>query len=124
MDTRKKIIPATDAGRIPRDLPLIAITAHFDPLHAAHARRLQELSRAGTRVVVIITDPPAPVLAAQARAELAAGLKAVDYVIIPQENSLEDLLTRLSPCEIFREETSDQQRTRELIMHVHRRQSA
>jgi hypothetical protein len=57
------------------------VIGHFDPLLAAHARRLQELAVPGTILVVAVSDPPDPLLPAGARAELVAALAAVDYVV-------------------------------------------
>lgn len=47
---------------------------------AWHASRLQELKREGTPLLVLIAAPERPILSTRARAELLAGLKAVDYV--------------------------------------------
>ena len=47
---------------------------------AWHASRLQELKRKDSPLLVLIAAPERPILSARARAELLAGLKAVDYV--------------------------------------------
>ena len=98
MDTRKKIAPGT----------AVVVTGHFDPLTAAHARRIGELKVPGRPLVVVLTSPPDPILPAAARAELVASLAAVDQVIMA------DLVAR--------EEPADEARTRALIELVRSRQ--
>ncbi|HET8549598.1 MAG TPA: hypothetical protein VFL57_16420 [Bryobacteraceae bacterium] len=98
MDTRQKII----------EPEAVVVTGHFDPLTADHARRLESLKRHGRRLVVVITSPSNPILPARARAELVAGLAAVDRVLIADE--------------VVREEAADFERTRELVAHVRSRQ--
>ena len=98
MDTRKKIALAG----------AIVVTGHFDPLTAAHTRRLTELKREGVPLVVVITSPPEPILPAAARAELVAALSVVDQVIIADE--------------VVREEQADTARAAQLIELVRSRQ--
>ena len=77
MDTRTKIV-----GAVPVDAPNYkVIVGYFDPMHAGHTRRLRELCGNGERVVVVIADPPEPILPTRARAELLAGLDCVAYVV-------------------------------------------
>lgn len=81
MDTRDKIIPASQAAaRLPHMAFLVS--GWFDPLLAVHAARLQEIPEQFA-VVVQITDPPDPLLPARARAELVAALRRVELVILP-----------------------------------------
>lgn len=98
LDTRGKI---SAAGAV-------LITGHFDPLTAAHARRISELKQAGKPLVVVITSPAEPILPARARAELVAALGAVDHVIVADE--------------VVHEEPADAERTRRLVAHIHSRQ--
>jgi hypothetical protein len=71
-----------------------------------------------------VIDPPDPLLAARARAELAAALRAVDYVILLGPADLDGAVRELRPDEVIRAEASDRERARELIEHVHRRNGA
>ena len=119
MDTRSKI---ADAAAVPRGVR--AVTGYFDPVHAAHARRLSELRQAGTPLAVVITNPREPLLPERARAELVAGLAVVDYVVLCDDNPVEDVLARLAPVEVVAEEEADIERTRDLFAHVHARQKA
>ena len=57
------------------------VSGYFDPLLALHAERLEQIKRAGARLVVILTDPAEPILPQRARAELVAALSPVDTVV-------------------------------------------
>lgn len=123
MDTRTKIISAEEAAAIGQPAKLKVVVGYFDPLHAAHVRRLSELRRNGETLVAVVADPPAPVLPLRARAELVAGLSAVDYVLPAGADAL-GVAERLGRGEIIDETGSDEQRRDELIRQVKRRQNA
>jgi bifunctional ADP-heptose synthase (sugar kinase/adenylyltransferase) len=82
LDTRKKIVTLAQAQRIASDTNARWFSAHFDPLLAAHVRMLNEVASPGQVLIVQITDPAQPLLSSRARAELVAGLAAVDYVAV------------------------------------------
>ena len=76
MNTRDKIVvlehlPSRDS---------IAIIGTFDPLLRCHADRFRELRKDGFSVVALVVDSQAPLLPLQARLELVAALKDVDFV--------------------------------------------
>ncbi len=124
LDTRQKIVaPQQAAALMERTEKLTVITGHFDPLTAAHARRLAGLHRNYHKIVAIVTNPPEPVLSLSARAELVAALAAVDYVIAAQDNTVAEIVARLKPDEVIHEEFADLERTRDLIAHVRERQT-
>jgi bifunctional ADP-heptose synthase (sugar kinase/adenylyltransferase) len=125
LDTRHKILSASTAGEALRGEPKRKLlVGHFDPLYAAHARRLKEICADGEQIVVVLTDPPDPLLPAAARAELVAGLQAVAHVIVSDENGIEELIHSLAPVEVLREGPGDERRTGDLISHVRARQVA
>ncbi len=95
------------------------VTSYFDPLLAAHARRLQELADRDSVLVAVIREPEHPVLAARARAELVAALAAVDFVILGGE--LDTILSGVEPDELFRDDEMDERRRQDLIRHVQSR---
>ena len=68
---------------------------YFDPVLAAHARRLKDAREDAAALAVIVADPPRPILPARARAELVAALDVVDYVVLPGDEPLEELVARL-----------------------------
>lgn len=120
MDTRTKILDAaaaaaaaSEARRAGKTVKLV--TGTFDPLLAAHARRLREVAGEGAVLFAAISEPANPLLSARARAELVAALGVVDYVVLGD--------APLQPDEIYREETADAGRTRDLIRNVQERQS-
>lgn len=100
-----------------------AVTGHFDPVHAAHVRRLGTLSQEGLPIVAIITDPVHPISPQRARAEVVAGLHAVAYVVTTDHEPLAAVLRQLEPADLVDESSADETRTRDLIAHVHGRQS-
>lgn len=78
----------------------------FDVLHVGHARYLEGASREADRLVVAINDDQSvrglkgagrPILPAEARAELVAALRVVDYVVIFPDRTVERLLMLLRP---------------------------
>jgi bifunctional ADP-heptose synthase (sugar kinase/adenylyltransferase) len=127
LDTREKILTATQAVETVRRLraegrSVRFATGWFDPLLAAHALRLEQLRGGAARVMVFVTDPSVPILPSRARAELVAALSVVDFVVLSEEERLEDLLARLEATEVLRGEADDEALTRQLINHVQARQ--
>jgi bifunctional ADP-heptose synthase (sugar kinase/adenylyltransferase) len=120
VDTRTKILDAEaavaaadEARRAGKTVKLVAGT--FDPLLAAHARRLREIAGEGSVLFAAVREPVRPLLAAQARAELVAALGVVDYVVLGE--------APLRPDEVYREESADARRRQDLIRNVQKRQS-
>lgn len=79
MDTRTKI---TKTSLSLSGQTIQIVTGHFDPLLPEHARRLEALAKPNQHLIVVVTNPPNPVLSQQARAELVAALSVVDQVVI------------------------------------------
>jgi bifunctional ADP-heptose synthase (sugar kinase/adenylyltransferase) len=96
---------------------------YFDPLLAAHARRLREIAGPASVVFAAIREPERPILPARARAELVAALAAIDCVILAETPASENVAAGLEPDEVFLDEKADERRTRDLILHVQRRHS-
>ena len=78
----------------------------FDLLHVGHVRYLQAAAREADRLIVAVNDDESvrklkganrPILAARDRAELVAGLRDVDYVVIFHEDTVAPLLELLRP---------------------------
>jgi glycerol-3-phosphate cytidylyltransferase-like family protein len=125
MDTRKKIIEPARAREIARQFysSLTLVTGYFDVLRTGHIERFRHLAKAGKGLMVVVLDPPQPILSQRARAELVAALAMVDYVVPAGHDGLQDLLNEFPADAIVREEASDLPRTQELTAHVQRRQS-
>jgi D-glycero-beta-D-manno-heptose 1-phosphate adenylyltransferase len=78
----------------------------FDTLHAGHIRYLEGARREGDVLVVgvnadssvgTLKGPGRPILDENARAQLVAALKSVDYVVLFSEPNVEALLEELRP---------------------------
>ncbi len=121
MDTRSKIIGRDEARRAVADAGLAVVTGYFDPLTAAHARRLEAIAAEGARLLVVVRTPQDPILPARARAELVAALAAVQAVVIEEGGA--DWVAELPAARLAREEDADLQRRRDLVAHIHRRQA-
>jgi rfaE bifunctional protein nucleotidyltransferase chain/domain len=78
----------------------------FDLLHVGHVRYLRACSKEADRLVVAVNDdasartlkgPGRPINLGVDRAELVAGLRGVDYVVLFGEATVEPLLKLLKP---------------------------
>ena len=78
----------------------------FDVLHVGHVRYLAGAAAEADRLIVAVNDdeavrglkgPSRPVLAAEARAELVAALRGVDYVVVFPDATVARLLERYRP---------------------------
>ena len=78
----------------------------FDILHVGHVRYIAGAAAEADRLIVAVNDdgvvaelkgPGRPVLDASARAELAAALRGVDYVVIFPDRTVARLLERFRP---------------------------
>jgi rfaE bifunctional protein nucleotidyltransferase chain/domain len=78
----------------------------FDLLHVGHVRYLQGSASEADRLIVAVNDdesvaalkgPGRPILPAAERAELVAGVRGVDYVVVFGDTTVGRLLTRLMP---------------------------
>ena len=131
MDTRNKIL-TLDAALALDARPLILVTGTFDlvrpgliaQLDAARTSLLPPPSRCSvlrsrsTALLAAVTPSKFDWLPARARAELAAALRMVDYVVIAQGAEVERLIETLHPTAVVRVEEDDERRARQLIEHV------
>lgn len=78
----------------------------FDILHAGHIRYLEGASREADHLVVAVNDDESvralkgagrPIMSAADRAELVAALRAVHYVVLFSDRTVDDLLVRVRP---------------------------
>jgi len=93
------------------------VTGYFDPLLAAHAERLEEIRATADALMVLVTNPPEPILEAQARAALVAGIRAVDYVVLTEDDPASGELAQSA----IHEEQADTSRLEELVELVRAR---
>jgi rfaE bifunctional protein nucleotidyltransferase chain/domain len=78
----------------------------FDILHVGHLRYLQGAKELGDILVVAINSddsakrlkgPSRPITPEDERAELIAGLSAVDYVLIFDDDNVEEIIKKICP---------------------------
>ena len=126
LDTRTKILTAAGLASLAPPRPLLVAAGRFDILRAAMVRELAAaLERTAANSLLVVVRPlPDELAPLAARAEMAASLRVVDYVFIAENGNLSNLPGSLQPIEIVSLEEADAERTRQLIEHVHRRQSA
>jgi bifunctional ADP-heptose synthase (sugar kinase/adenylyltransferase) len=121
LDTRHKICTAAEAIEALRsraaDSRQVIVIGYFDPVLGTHARRLAEIAASHGQAIVVLTDPPRPILPRRARAELVAALESVEYVVLA-DNPTAEFVTRLPSAFVIREEEADARRTAEFIRHV------
>lgn len=122
LDTRTKLLTLEQAAALPA--PGLLVTGYFDPLLSAQAARLAELANQAP-LLVLVGDPPQPLLPVQARAELVAALRSVTHVVpLPPELSFEDALARFPNASVAREEAFDLQHRASLLVRIRNRHPA
>jgi len=125
VDTRTKILTPAALAVLDPPRPLVAVAGRFELLRAETVRELADARRrTGARSLVAVLRPFAGELAAvEARAELVAALRVVDYVFIAPNEDFTGLAASLEAIETVNLEEADAGRIRQLIEHVRSRQS-
>jgi glycerol-3-phosphate cytidylyltransferase-like family protein len=82
LDSRNKILSANEIVGRTAGRKTIWLRGRFDPLLAHHARVIEKRKAPGTALVVVVEQGEAPLMDVGARRELAASLRAVDYVAV------------------------------------------
>ncbi len=123
MDTRGKILTLAEAAKLKE--PVAMITGYFDILRAELVHDLDRLHdrNQGAKLLAVVLPNPDEILPRQARAELVAALRVIDYVVISDTAAARRLAASIEPVEVSHLETDDARRARELKEHVHRRQT-
>jgi bifunctional ADP-heptose synthase (sugar kinase/adenylyltransferase) len=125
-DTRSKIITLAQAaslaeGSSSQGSPVAAIVTHLDVLQAGHVHKFAQFAAAHPgQLFLILTDPGSPLAPLEARAEMAAALRVVDYVV-PAPEGAAPVLAAIRPAVTLDDEGDDRERTRQLIEHVRNR---
>ncbi len=124
MNTRDKILTPEQAIECAKTVAANLVIGRFDVLRSSTVARLTALARPNTRLFAIVLNDPSALLTLRARAELAAALRVIDYVI-PVETDPADLIAGLinvsAPGEVFDETSAHLRATHELIDHVRER---
>jgi bifunctional ADP-heptose synthase (sugar kinase/adenylyltransferase) len=120
LNTRDKVLTREQAIECAKTVSANVVIGRFDVLRASTVARLAALARADARLFAIVLDDPSALLTLRARAELAAALRVIDYVI-PLESDPADLIAAMTPGELFDESSAHLQATHQLIDHVRER---
>ena len=120
MDTRTKIVEPAQVTR-----GCTAVTGTFDVMLAADAKDLVEIraQHPESALCVVVLPLAGELLAQRARAELAAALRVVDYVVIADDPAPNAMLAALQPARVVRLEGVHELRKRQLTEHVRSRQT-
>ena len=109
METAAKVCPLTDAlgWRARQPGPIVFTNGAFDLLHPGHVELLEAARREGAVLIVGLNSDASvrrlgkgadrPVTPEAARARVLAGLAAVDCVVLFDEDTPLELITRLQP---------------------------
>ena len=125
MDTRSKILTLEAAVALEPARPLVLAAGLFDILRAGLIRDLDEARghyAAGALMAVVLPGGEA-VLGQAARAEMAAALRVIDYVVAADHAGLDGLAAALRPVVVVCLDDADRRRIHQLIAHVHSRQA-
>ena len=108
LDSRTRIVPPQSAAEWWRRSPRKpgVVTGYFDPLVAAHVRRLEEIAGAGGGLMVLVGSPEKPILPLAARAELVAALRMVECVVPCVGEEMAQVLAELGGTQVTREEAA------------------
>lgn len=125
LDTRTKILTLAEAAVAASSLHsagsrITAFVSHLEVLRAPQVQALNVAAAEGGKVIVVLTDPEAPLATLDARAEVAAALRMVDYVV-PAPEGAAPVLAAIQPDRVIDDEELDRGRTRDLIAHVRSR---
>jgi D-glycero-beta-D-manno-heptose 1-phosphate adenylyltransferase len=102
----RKVLPQKLAEHKRRGQHVVFANGCFDTLHVGHIRYLEGARREGDILVVGVNSdtsvcnlkgPGRPILDEQARAQLVAALRCVDYVVLFAEPTVEALLEEFRP---------------------------
>lgn len=127
-DTRRKIITLDQARNLAAQNrekkpapPAVAFVTHLEVLRAGHVRKLETLASENPgKLFLILTDPESPLVPLEARAEVAAALRVVDYVV-PSPDGAGPVLAAIHAGLTVEDEEEDRGRTRLLVEHVRNR---
>ena len=96
----------------------------FDPLTAAQAKRISELTEDGRKLAAIVLSGRQTLLPAEARAALVAGLRAVNLVAIAHDEEWHEALGTSEHLRIVEDPKGEMARSAEFVQFVIRRQKS
>jgi hypothetical protein len=96
----------------------LAVVGRFDPLTAAQARRLAELSGQGRLILAVVEEAEGSLLPVEARTELVAALRSVQLVVRGNAEALK----AYPEIEVVEDDEGERRRSAEFVEFVRRRQ--
>jgi rfaE bifunctional protein nucleotidyltransferase chain/domain len=100
-DARSRVVRLRREGKI-----IVLANGAFDPFHVGHLRYLEGARAEGDFLVVAVNSDASvrrlkgegrPVIPVAERAEILAGMRAVDLVTVFEDDTVADVLLRLRP---------------------------
>jgi bifunctional ADP-heptose synthase (sugar kinase/adenylyltransferase) len=121
MDTRSKILTPAEVRLLPP--PLTVVTGYFEIPRAELVGELREARErnAGSALVAVVLPLANGAHGQRARAELAAAMRMIDYVVIADDADPNTFIESLQPAALARLEEAEVRRMRELRDHVRSR---
>ncbi len=116
MDTRAKIVSLGEAARRASGTGATVLYSHFDVLTAERVRLVRALAQEAGMLIAVTSEVPGSLLPVQARAELAAALAMVDFVVIAEAP-----VTCFPGARFVDDRETDAARTASLIAHIQQR---
>ena len=113
-------------ARLLREQPLVLVTGYFDILLPAHIRDLENArgDNNASKLLVAVLPQSGEWMSQGARAEVAAGLRVIDYVVIAGSGDLEGLIESLRPSRVVRLEEVDERRARQFSQQARGREKS
>ena len=100
VDTRSKILSGNlDLSRLADAGSATLLIGHFDVLRREHARAVEQ---AGHPLIAVVLQKADAILPLRARAELAAGLRAVNHVVTAAEAEVDGIVAAVQPARVLR----------------------
>ncbi len=119
MDTREKIVGRESVEALLASGEWTVVTGLFDPLTLTQARRLAKAADGGRKILAAVISDANTLLPAQARAELVAGLRSVDAVVIANPEQI-----RMPGVHIEEDAAAERERSADFVRFVLRRQES
>jgi hypothetical protein len=124
LDTREKIVELSEAAKQFAVDRWTVVPGLFDPLTAAQAKRIGELTGGGRKLAAIVLNGKQTLLPADARAALVAGLRAVNLVTIAHGDEWREALGTSEHLRVIEDPQGEAARSAEFVQFVIDRQKS
>jgi len=124
MSIHKKIVELKDLEKLDYDFSICY--GHFNIIHPGHSRYLDHAKRLSEKLIVAIrsdkeldNEMHGRHYSEIDRANGVASIECVDYVLILNQNSLENLLISLNPCKLVLGKEFEKQQTQQISSAIY-----